>query len=53
MEETVIKQHIELYVNEYTNNIGEEGQRAIKTLLTMGADIGLLPHLQANLMAYP
>lgn len=33
MEEQVMKQHIDLYVNNYTLNLGNEGKKAIKTLL--------------------
>lgn len=32
MEEEVMRQHINLYVNEYTTDLGEEGTRAIKVL---------------------
>ena len=32
MDDTVIRQHIELYVNEYSIDLGEEGKEAIKTL---------------------
>ncbi|RYZ16797.1 MAG: 1,4-dihydroxy-6-naphthoate synthase, partial [Chitinophagaceae bacterium] len=31
MEESVMRQHIELYVNNYTMELGEEGRRAIDT----------------------
>lgn len=32
----VVKAHIDLYVNAFTYNLGEEGERAFKTLLEMG-----------------
>lgn len=32
MDETVMKQHISLYVNEFSHNLGEKGENAIKKL---------------------
>jgi 1,4-dihydroxy-6-naphthoate synthase len=32
MSETVMRKHIELYVNEYTKSLGEEGRQAIEIL---------------------
>ena len=52
MDETVIKKHIDLYVNQYTKNMGEEGKMAVFTLFTMGAKMGILPKLQYTPMAY-
>jgi 1,4-dihydroxy-6-naphthoate synthase len=33
MDETVMRQHIDLYVNEYSLSLGENGKRAVRTLL--------------------
>ena len=33
MEESVMRQHIDLYVNNYSLDLGEEGRRAVMTLL--------------------
>jgi len=33
MEEDVMRKHIDLYVNDYSVNLGEEGKNAIKNLL--------------------
>ncbi|HEY6900230.1 MAG TPA: 1,4-dihydroxy-6-naphthoate synthase [Puia sp.] len=33
MDETVMRQHIDLYVNNYSLSLGEDGQTAIQTLL--------------------
>ena len=52
IESTVVKKHIDLYVNRYTRNMGEEGKNAILALLTMGAEIGILPKLHGSPMAY-
>ncbi|NOY64017.1 MAG: 1,4-dihydroxy-6-naphthoate synthase [Nitrospirae bacterium] len=44
MEEEVIKQHISLYVNEFSLDPGEEGIKSIEYLLKRAAEIGILPH---------
>ena len=36
MEESVMRQHIELYVNSYTMDLGEEGKKAVGMLLAAG-----------------
>ena len=38
MEEDVMRKHIDLYVNKYSLDLGEEGQNAIKYLLNTSAD---------------
>jgi len=42
MEESVMKQHIGLYVNHYTLNLGEHGKRAIHLLVEKAEKSGLL-----------
>lgn len=42
MEEAVMRQHIELYVNEYTTDLGEVGRKAIHTLFAKAKQAGLL-----------
>jgi len=44
MEEEVIKQHISLYVNEFSLNPGDNGIKSIEYLLKRAAEIGILPH---------
>jgi 1,4-dihydroxy-6-naphthoate synthase len=39
----VVSQHIALYVNEFTENLGEEGYAAARTLLDKAAAAGLTP----------
>lgn len=41
----VAKAHIDLYVNEFTRNLGEEGFAAITALLGRAADEGLVPRI--------
>lgn len=43
MEPDVVDQHIALYVNEFTADLGEDGYRAIDALLRRAADAGLTP----------
>ena len=43
MAPAVIQQHIDLYVNEFSLDIGTEGVRAIETLFSMAEASGLIP----------
>jgi 1,4-dihydroxy-6-naphthoate synthase len=43
MDPQVAKAHIDLYVNEFTANLGEEGYGAIITLLSRASQEGLVP----------
>ena len=43
MEPDVVAQHIALYVNRFTEDLGEEGYAAARTLLTKAAEAGLTP----------
>jgi 1,4-dihydroxy-6-naphthoate synthase len=43
MEPDVVSQHIGLYVNEFTDTLGEQGYAAIRRLLGRAADAGLVP----------
>lgn len=42
MQEEVMRQHIELYVNNYTTDLGEEGRNAISTLFEQAVKADLL-----------
>jgi len=42
MDEAVMRQHIELYVNEYTDDLGAEGTHAIEVLFQKAAEAGLI-----------
>jgi 1,4-dihydroxy-6-naphthoate synthase len=42
MEESVMRQHIELYVNDYTTELGDDGRKAISTLFKKAFDAGLI-----------
>ena len=43
MSEEVQKQHIALYVNRFSLDLGEEGRAAVTRLLQLGEESGLLP----------
>ncbi len=51
MAPLVIRQHIDLYVNSFTEDLGTEGEEAIKVLFRMGRECGLLPESTAPLFA--
>ncbi len=42
-DESALLQHIGLYVNEYTEELGEDGQEAIRYLLQQAENLGLAP----------
>ena len=42
MEEDVMRKHIQLYVNDYTTDLGEKGRNAIGVLFEKAQDAGLL-----------
>ncbi|MQM25719.1 1,4-dihydroxy-6-naphthoate synthase [Glycomyces albidus] len=46
MSDDVCRKHIELYVNEFSRDLGEEGRSAVERLLGGGAELGLLPELR-------
>jgi 1,4-dihydroxy-6-naphthoate synthase len=43
MDDAVMRQHIDLYVNRYTKEYGEEGEAAIRFLFERGEALGILP----------
>lgn len=50
MEEDVMRKHINLYVNEYTTDLGNDGRNAIQTLFNKANVAGLLRNdLPANI----
>lgn len=49
MEEAVMRKHIELYVNEYSTDLGTEGEHAINTLFTQATKAGMLQGSNAEM----
>jgi 1,4-dihydroxy-6-naphthoate synthase len=43
MSEDVMRQHIELYVNDYSVDLGSEGRRAVALLFERGSATGAIP----------
>jgi 5,8-dihydroxy-2-naphthoate synthase len=44
MEDDVMRQHIALYVNDFTRDYGEEGEAAIRHLLETAEALAIVPH---------
>ncbi|MFE0174162.1 1,4-dihydroxy-6-naphthoate synthase [Streptomyces sp. NPDC059002] len=53
MDPSVADQHIGLYVNEFTADLGEDGYAAVRGLLTRAAAEGLVPALAPDALAFP
>lgn len=53
MDPAVADQHIALYVNEFTENLGEDGYAAVRGLLDRAAEVGLVPQLPAGALDFP
>ncbi|PWS27795.1 1,4-dihydroxy-6-naphthoate synthase [Pedobacter yonginense] len=49
MDEAVMYKHIDLYVNKYSINLGEEGRKAIDTLFNLAQERGIIPAIRKNL----
>jgi 5,8-dihydroxy-2-naphthoate synthase len=49
MDEAVMYKHIDLYVNEYSVNLGDEGRRAIELLFDKAAATGVIPPVRDSL----
>jgi 1,4-dihydroxy-6-naphthoate synthase len=52
MDPAVADQHIGLYVNEFTADLGEDGYAAVRGLLTRAAAEGLVPAVGAAALAF-
>jgi 1,4-dihydroxy-6-naphthoate synthase len=49
MSEDVMYRHIDLYVNEYSVDLGVEGRRAVETLFARAAATGVIPRVEVPL----
>lgn len=49
MDEEVMYRHVELYVNNYSINLGDEGKRAVNELYSRAYDLNLIPKLSNDL----
>jgi 1,4-dihydroxy-6-naphthoate synthase len=53
MDPAVAEQHIGLYVNKFTDDLGKDGYAAVRALLTRAAAEGLVPPLGPDALAFP
>lgn len=53
MEEPVIQQHIQLYVNEFSRNLGDLGTAAVHRFFAYACQAGLMPKPHLPLFACP
>jgi len=49
MSEEVMYQHIDLYVNDYSVDLGQDGRRAIEILFHRAAEAGVIPPISQSL----
>ncbi len=49
MSEEVMYKHIELYVNKYSVDLGEEGRRAVNLLFSMALEKGVIPEIMKEI----
>jgi 1,4-dihydroxy-6-naphthoate synthase len=49
MSEEVMYKHIELYVNKYSVDLGEEGRKAIRLLFDTALDKGIIPAIEKDI----
>lgn len=53
MDSTVMNNHIKLYVNEYTLDLGSKGKEAINELYRIASEKGIIPHLPDSIFLNP
>ncbi|MDF3077858.1 MAG: 1,4-dihydroxy-6-naphthoate synthase [Sphingobacteriaceae bacterium] len=53
MSEEVMYKHIELYVNKYSVELGEEGRKAVKLLFVTAAENGAIPAVKEEIFLTP
>jgi 1,4-dihydroxy-6-naphthoate synthase len=51
MDEEVMRKHIELYVNDFTLDLGSEGIAAVRRLMAVGEEKGIFPASKLPLLA--
>ncbi|MBF0201344.1 MAG: 1,4-dihydroxy-6-naphthoate synthase [Desulfamplus sp.] len=52
LDESVIREHIKLYVNEFSMDMGDEGERAVHALYEKGERAGIMPKNKLPLFAH-
>lgn len=51
MDESVMKKHIELYVNNFSISLGEEGRKAVEALFNTAKDVGIITGFNEDMFA--
>lgn len=49
MQDDVIKKHIDLYVNNYSVDLGEKGKRAVKILFNKAQELGVIQKIEEEI----
>ena len=49
MSEEVMYRHIDLYVNEYSVDLGADGRRAVEVLFERARNSGVIPEMKEDL----
>jgi 1,4-dihydroxy-6-naphthoate synthase len=49
MQEEVMQKHIDLYVNNYSLNLGETGRKAVQVFFDKALELGIIPPSQKNI----
>ena len=49
MEESIMRKHIELYVNEYSKSLGSVGKKAVNTLFELAFKNGIIPEIPQDI----
>jgi 1,4-dihydroxy-6-naphthoate synthase len=52
MSSAVIRRHIDLYVNDFTIEIGEQGKEAVEALFEMARNRGILPESKKTVFVF-
>ncbi len=50
LEPDIVRSHIELYVNEFSKDLGTEGREAVEAFLEKGRQLGTIPQNTLELM---
>jgi 1,4-dihydroxy-6-naphthoate synthase len=53
MSEEVMYKHIDLYVNQYSVDLGDEGKKAVKLLFDTAKEKGVIPEIKEELFISP
>ena len=49
LSDDVINQHINLYVNDYSLDVGQDGEKAVNELLSRAEDAGIIPKVKQEI----